>query len=132
MKKTILFLLILVLTISFCSCGPKTIEEAYETAKRKVETEELVNWNMESGEFRRKQNGLGGWKYIYEVNYYAKIDFPSLKNAKGQAYATVLQCNKIIGKEFKNFDVELRLSFYTRSGSYICWYRVIDGEILFD
>ena len=128
MKKVILWLLILSTLLVFVSCGPKTIEEAYENAKRKVETEDLVNWEVESGEFQRIGSASKGWKYVYEVNFYAKIDFPS-KYEKGQAQSTAAGFYKSILKEFRNFDVDLDLVFYSKSGSYICTCRVINGVL---
>ena len=131
MKKIVLWILTLFVLLSIVSCGPKTIEEAYENARYKVETLNFVNWEVESEEFLRTGNAYDGWVYTYEINYYAKISFPSETIEKGQAYSTAGTCYRSILKEFGNFDVELNLNFYTKSGSFICTCRVVNGELIY-
>ena len=131
MKKAILWILIMSTLLVFVSCVPKTIEEAYEKAKNKVETFNEVHWRIESGDFQRKGSASKGWEYVYEVNFYAKIDFPS-KYEKPQAQSMASTVYRIILKEFGNFDVDLNLVFYSKSGFYICTCRVIDGEIKYN
>lgn len=128
MKKVVLWLLVLSALLSFVSCGAKTIEEAYANAKHKVETLNAVDWEVESGEFQRKASVSGEWKYVYEINFYAKIDYSS-KYEKSQAASTAAACYRIILKEFGNFDVDLNLVFYAKSGSYIRTVKIIDGEM---